>query len=229
VPRIFVSYRRSDSQGWAGRLGERFARAFGDVALFFDIESIAPGDDFVEAIERSLAESEVALVLIGPGWLTASLPDGRRRLDDPGDFVRIEIETALERNVQVIPVLLGGAAVPAKERLPVSLAKLARRQAFELSDSRWDYDCERLLVAIEKTTSLRRLESDRGGAAGAIKVAESIELDDVQVGDIAGIKGEGAPAEGVSIEVAKGAKLTGGTSVSDIVGVKVSGLGKNRK
>jgi TIR domain-containing protein len=228
VPRIFVSYRRSDSQGWAGRLGERFARAFGDVALFFDIESIAPGDDFVEAIDRSLAESEVALVLIGPGWLTASLPDGRRRLDDPGDFVRLEIETALARKVRVIPVLLGGTAMPAQEKLPASLAPFARRNAFELSDLRWDYDCERLLDAIEKTTSLRRLESEAGGDTGSIKVAEGLGLAGVRAGDIAGIKGEGAVAGTARIEVAKGAKVTDST-LGDIVGVKSTGPAKDRK
>jgi hypothetical protein len=226
VPKIFVSYRRSDSQGWAGRLGERFARAFGDVALFFDIESIAPGDDFIEAIERSLAECEVALALIGPGWLSSSFPDGRRRLDDPGDFVRLEIETALARKVRVIPVLLGGAAMPAQDKLPASLASLARRQGFELSDTRWDYDCVRLLEAIEKTTSLRRLESDSDEGTGAIKVAEGLELDGVRAGDIAGVKGEGAATGSASIEVAKGARLRN-SSVGDIVGVKNTGPAKD--
>jgi len=154
VAKIFVSYRRSDSQGWAGRLGDDFAHAFGDVARFFDIESITPGDDFVEAIERSLAESEVVVVLIGPDWLSAAFPDGRRRLDDPDDFVRLEIATALARGIRVLPVLLGGAAMPRSESLPAPLAALARRQAFELSDTRWEYDCGRLLDAIEHTTSL---------------------------------------------------------------------------
>jgi hypothetical protein len=226
VAKIFVSYRRSDSQGWAGRLGEAFGRAFGDVALFFDIESIAPGDDFVDAIERSLAEAEVVVVLIGPDWLSAAFPDGRRRLDDPDDFVRLEIAAALARGVRVLPVLLGGAAMPNAERLPTALAALARRQAIELSDSRWEYDCGRLLDAVERTTSLKR---NRSAGADAIKVAEGLVLEDSTVGDIAGRKGETAgTGEPAGIEVAKGATIRN-SKVGDIVGAKSSRPVKGRK
>lgn len=227
MSKIFVSYRRSDSRGWAGRLGEEFARAFGDEVRFFDIESIEPGDDFVVAIERSVAECEVLVVLIGPNWLSAAFPDGRLRLDDPDDFVRLEIEIALGRKVRVIPVLLGGATMPAPDKLPASLAALARRQAFELSDARWEYDCGKLLGAVERTTSLQRIHSP-AEAAGQIQVAEGLELDGGSAGDIAGVKGNAVAPGAARIEVAKGARVRN-ASVGDIVGVKSSGLAKDRK
>lgn len=230
MSRIFVSYRRSDSQGWAGRLGEEFARAFGDTARFFDIESIAPGDDFVAAIERSLAECEVVVVLIGPTWLSTAFPDGQRRLDDPADFVRLEIATALTRGLRVLPVLLGGAKMPRSEDLPAALAALARRQAFELSDSRWEYDCGRLLDAIERTTSLQRIRDPSADAGGSIQVAAGLVLEGSTAGDIAGVKGH-LPADAPqpnTIEVAKGARLRD-AKVGDIVGVKGGNPDKDRK
>jgi hypothetical protein len=227
VPKIFVSYRRSDSQGWAGRLGDALVTGFGDVALFFDIESIEGGDDFVEAIERSLAQCEVVLVLIGPAWLAAADAKGRQRLDDPADFVRVEIETALGRNIRVIPVLLGGAGMPQATSLPASLAPLTRRQAIELSDSRWEFDCGRLADLIERKTSLRRRAAPQGEQGGSVQVGEGVVIEGASVGDVAGIKGDAATAatDATRIEVAKDATIRGST-VGDIVGVKVTKLPK---
>ena len=222
MSKIFVSYRRSDSQGWAGRLGDDLVRAFGDVARFFDIESIEPGDDFVEAIERALADCEVVIALIGPTWLSATLPDGKRRLDDPGDFVRLEIETALARKVRVIPVLFGGAVMPQAASLPQSISALARRQGFELSDARWAFDCGRLEEVIERKTSLRRVDAGPSGAADVIRVGEGLVIEEgARVGDIAGVKGDLASRnvrEG-SIEVGRNATVRN-SIVGDIVGVK---------
>jgi hypothetical protein len=122
--RIFMSYRREETAYPAGWLFDRLARQFGRQQVFKDVDSIEPGDDFVEVITTAVESCDVLLALIGGRWLTIAGQDGRRRLDDPGDFVRLEIEAALARQVRVIPVLVDGARMPRAEELPPSLAKL---------------------------------------------------------------------------------------------------------
>lgn len=150
MPGIFISYRREDTAGHAGRLYDRLADHFGNNRVFMDVAGIEAGVDFVEAIESAVSSCDVLLVMLGRGWLTATAPTGARRLDDPNDFVRIEMATALKRNVRVIPVLVEGATLPPADALPDDLKPLARRQAVELRDSRWDADVEALIVVIEK-------------------------------------------------------------------------------
>src|SRR5262245_42751061 len=104
--KIFVNYRREDVIGTAGRLRDRLADAFGDKNVFMDVDNIEPGADFVEELNSQLAECRVFLALIGPNWLDAKDESGGRRLDNPDDFVAIEIATALERKIRVIPVLV---------------------------------------------------------------------------------------------------------------------------
>jgi hypothetical protein len=118
-----------------------------------DIDTVEPGADFVESIDRAIDRCEVVIVVIGKGWATIADAAGHRRLEQPMDFVRIEVETSLGRNKHVIPLLVGGATMPSKEELPGSLADLVRRNAFELSDSRWSYDSERLISSLEKILS----------------------------------------------------------------------------
>lgn len=160
---IFVSYRRSDSAGFTGRLTDDLESQFPEHRLFRDVESIEAGADFVEAIDQALRSSSVLLVVIGPRWLDTTGADGQRRLDDPADFVRLEIAAALKLGLRVIPVLVDGAAAPAADALPPDLAALARRQAHELSDRRWDYDVEQLFRQIDKFPGLAR----RAAAAAA--------------------------------------------------------------
>jgi len=143
---IFISYRRQDSQGFAGRLGEGLAERFGDAKVFRDVE-IRPGDDYTVALREAVAACDVLLAVISRGWLHARNLAGARRLNQPDDWVRIEIETALDRGVRVIPVLVGGAEMPPADLLPTSLAPLASRQAFVLADRRdgqWVEDMDRL-------------------------------------------------------------------------------------
>ena len=140
---IFISYRRDDSQGFAGRLEDDLSERFGDDRVFRDRE-IPPGTDFVSHLEAHLAKAEVVLVLIGRGWLDARDGEGGRRLDASDDWVRREIERALQGDVAVVPVLVGGARMPNAAQLPRSIAALARRQAFELSDQRWRHDLDEL-------------------------------------------------------------------------------------
>jgi len=109
---VFISYRRDDSAGYAGRIHERLASVLGEDAVFRDFDDLRPGMDFASAIEQEISSCTVLLVLIGERWLEARDARGRRRIDDPGDFVRIEVSRALSRNVRVIPVLLGGASMP---------------------------------------------------------------------------------------------------------------------
>lgn len=117
-------------------------------SVFMDIDTIAPGQDFVQVIEAALVDCEIVLVLIGPNWLNARDKRKRRRLDNPDDFVRMEIEGALSRGLRVLPVLVGGAEIPSSRELPPSLALLARRHAFDVSDRRWRYDVQALLAAL---------------------------------------------------------------------------------
>jgi hypothetical protein len=142
--RIFISYRRDDSRGYAGRLQGDLSRRYTEEHVFRDVE-IPPGADFGEYITGLVDKCNVVLAIIGPRWLDARDREGERRIDDPQDWVRLEIERALARDgVEVIPVLVDGARLPPREELPASLLGLRRRNAFELSDSRWDYDLDQL-------------------------------------------------------------------------------------
>jgi hypothetical protein len=147
--RVFVSYRRDDSAGFAGRLTDAIEQRLGRGSVFRDVDDIRPGEDFVAAIEGAIGQCDVLLVVIGRQWLTATDAGGRRRLDDPHDFVRLEVGEALQRNLRVIPVLVAAAPMPAPDALPEEIAALGRRQAIELRDSRWEADLEALLDAME--------------------------------------------------------------------------------
>jgi hypothetical protein len=147
---IFISYRRGETAYPAGWLYERLADHYGSDQVFKDIDDIELGDDFVEVITGAVGSCDVLLALIGDQWLTITDAHGRRRLDDPDDFVRLEIEAALARNVRVIPVLVDGAAMPSAEELPDSLDRLARRQALELSPARFEFDTSRLLRRLDE-------------------------------------------------------------------------------
>jgi len=130
MPNVFISYRRSDTTaGYASWIYERLEAAFGAGHVFMDVDSLPLGIDFVEHLERPLSTTDVALVLIGPGWLEAADETGARRLDDPDDFVRIEVAAALRASLRVIPVLVDGAQMPKSRLLPDDLRALARRQA----------------------------------------------------------------------------------------------------
>ena len=148
--RVFINYRRDESAGYAGRIADSFEKYFGEGKIFRDIDSLEPGLDFSEAIERTLESSEVLVAVIGKNWLTATDAAGRRRLENPDDFVRVEIATALKRNMRVIPVLVQGASMPGTDELPEDLAPLTRRNAFELHDSSWGDDIRRLITVIER-------------------------------------------------------------------------------
>jgi hypothetical protein len=141
---VFISYRRDESAGYAGRIADSFTEQFGEDRVFRDIDSIEPGLDFAEAIESAVGSSDVLIAVIGRNWLTATDPAGRKRLEDANDYVRMELVAALQRNIRVIPLLVQGASMPSADELPDDLAPLARRNAFELHDTSWRDDVRRL-------------------------------------------------------------------------------------
>jgi TIR domain len=153
--KIFISYRRDDSDTDADFLSERLARHFGKQQIFVDKDAIPIGKDFIETVKLAVASCDALLAVIGKQWLMAS--DGQeRRLDDPNDIVRFEIASALCRDVLVIPILVRGARMPRFEELPGDLKDLARRHAFEISRAHRREDVEQLIVEIEKALSGQR-------------------------------------------------------------------------
>ena len=148
--RIFLSYRRSDCQPQANGLHDGLRFRLPSAHLFMDIEAIPPGVDFEEHIRAEIQVCDLVLVLIGDNWLDVIPETGKRRIDDPGDFVRLEIEAALKSpRCRVVPVLVEGALMPRAAELPESIARLARINAIELSDQRWKDDLERLSKLVE--------------------------------------------------------------------------------
>jgi hypothetical protein len=173
--RIFMSYRREDTAYPAGWLYDRLAHRFGRTQVFKDVDSIALGDDFVEKIAATVGSCDVLLALIGESWLTVTGQDGRRRLDNPADFVRLEIEAALTRNVRVIPILVEGARMPREDELPAGLAKLAHRQALELSPSGFGSDTRRLLGVLRQTITEAQEQARREAEEEAARHSQQAE------------------------------------------------------
>jgi hypothetical protein len=222
---VFISYRRSDAQAWAGRLGADLATAFGDVARFFDLASIAPGADYMDVIERAVADADAVLVLIGPQWADTRDSAGRRRLEDPDDVVAAEIAQALKPGRLVIPVLLGSAEMPASTDLPEPLRPLRRRNAIELSECRWAFDCNRLFDALEAASPLKRRPPVGGDAMSTtVSVGSGLTLTDAEVGNIAGLRGATSAVPGLSVDVLQGARLQN-VKVGDITGVDFAPTG----
>jgi hypothetical protein len=147
---IFISYRRDDSEGEAGRLYDDLVRAYGNDAVFMDVAGIAPGLDFRKAIDDNVAGCGVFLAVVGPQWATITGADGHRRLDDPNDFVRLEVASALTRNIAVIPVLVHDAHMPHPDQLPDSIKDFAYRNSVEISHARWNSDVTLLIDALKQ-------------------------------------------------------------------------------
>ena len=155
MPGIFISYRREDTGGHAGRLYDHLSAHFGAERVFMDLDTIRPGDDFVQVISDKVAACDVLIALIGKQWEHILNARGHRRLDDPNDFVRIEIASALGRKVRVIPALIEGAIMPESGDLPEDLAPLSRRNAIEIRNSMFRQNVARLIQVIEETVGPR--------------------------------------------------------------------------
>jgi hypothetical protein len=147
---IFISYRRDDAEGEAGRLFSDLSKHFGEDRVFMDVVAIEPGRDFRKVIDQNVASCGVLLAMIGPRWIDAQGANGQRRLDDPSDFVRLETASALRRDIPVIPVLVHESKMPQTEQLPADLKELCYRNAVQLTHARWDSDLQLLVKALEK-------------------------------------------------------------------------------
>jgi hypothetical protein len=147
---VFISYRRDDSADITGRIHERLVQRFARDVVFKDVDSIPLGIDFRQHLEGALGECRVLLAVIGDQWMERNIPDGKRRIDDPRDQLRLELEIALSRNIPVIPVLVRKASVPSEEDLPSSLKPLAYRNGIQIRpDPDFNGDMERLIKGIE--------------------------------------------------------------------------------
>ena len=145
MSRIFINYRRQDTEGYVGRLYDHLLKEFKPHEIFMDVQNIKPGGDFVQALEDAVSECDIFLAVIGTHWLTVTNDEGERRLDEWNDYVRIEIELALQYDKIVIPVLVGGAKVPPPSQLPDSIEKLSRRNGLTLTHTRFATDVEDLI------------------------------------------------------------------------------------
>jgi TIR domain len=182
--RIFISCRRQETAWHAWRLYDVLAEHFRAEQVFKDVDNIEPGDDFVERITATVESGDVLLALIGPQWLTITNDRGLRRLDDPEDYVRLEIETALTREIPVIPILVDEAKMPGADELPATLAALVDRPAVEINPL--TFDTKRLIATVSKALDLelaRRQEELASNYAQASAAADAGDWGDRQILD----------------------------------------------
>jgi hypothetical protein len=159
VPDIFISYRREDTSGYAGRLYDQVSSHLGRDHVFMDVADLEPGSDFVDTIEKKVGTCDALIALIGKNWLIIKDEQNQVRLSKPGDFVSIEVAAALRRGVEVIPVLVGGGKMPLERELPEALQLLSRRQAIELSDVHFTRDVGDLIEALNRPAGSRMARS----------------------------------------------------------------------
>jgi hypothetical protein len=148
--KIFISYRRDDADEAAGRLSDHLVNQFGQDSVFMDVDGIAPGRDFRKVIEETLTQCDVLLGVMGRNWLDIKDESGHRRLDNESDFVRLEIASALRRDIPVIPVRVQGATVPKPDSLPADLKDFSYRNAVELTHERWNSDVQLLVEKMRR-------------------------------------------------------------------------------
>ncbi len=165
---IFISYRRDDSRYQADRLYKALTQVLPRDRVFMDIDSIKPGDDFVEILEGWVNRCDILLALIGPHWVNATDPKtGKRRLENPNDFVRIEVREGLKRGIPVVPVLLDGAGMPEVDELPDDLKKLVRRNAQFVDFRTFDADVATLIKRLDLSKPEQNAEQP-AGVLGAV-------------------------------------------------------------
>ena len=223
MPRVFICYRRDDAPASAGRLYDRLAERFGRDHVFMDVDTIRPGQDYAAQIDDFVGGCDALVAVVGRGWVGAGA-EGGRRIDDPGDYVRLEIEAALARDdIQVLPVLVEGGSMPAPGDLPPSLAAFAGRQAVDVSQSRFGYDAGRLADAIEggvaaPPAEVREVREERSGGLlrrPIVWVGAAVVVAAVAVALVLALGGGGddeadpsASGDGPSLEAGRSVTLT---------------------
>jgi hypothetical protein len=180
--RVFINYRRDDSMSTAGRLHDRLAQAFGRKNIFMDVDHIPPGVDFVNHLNAQVAACDVFLTIIGPNWLAAKDDSGHRRIDNPDDFVTVEIAAALARDIRVIPVMVDGAHLPKAGDLPENLKPLLRRHAVEVRNTQFGRDAEALVQKLREAFKSERTAPRRWLAVTASAVALLLAIGLYQMG-----------------------------------------------
>jgi hypothetical protein len=179
---VFISYRREDTAAYARLLQEQLSKSLPAARVFMDLDSIEAGVDFAEVIGEALDSCGVFVALIGPQWVTVTDDKGRPRLYNPDDWVRLEVQTALDRGVRVIPVLVDGARPLREDLLPAELDKLGRLNALELSYGRYQYDADRLVELIQRVLAAAPgtgtgHQSPPPAAAGALAARHDVRPD----------------------------------------------------
>jgi hypothetical protein len=164
--KVFISYRRGDSAGYAGRVMDRLDRELGRDLVFMDVDAIPLGTNFSKVLHEEVAKCGVLLAVIGPNWLDARDEDGNRRLDNPNDFVRIEIAAALQRNIPVVPILLDGARIPKASQLPEDLKELASRNGLDVRHASFQDDMDRLIRGLKGQVDQAASSEDVQGIKG---------------------------------------------------------------
>lgn len=168
TPNLFISYRRHDSAGYSGRVHDRLQREFRHNLLFMDVDSIPLGTNFIKVLGEEIAKCDALLAVIGPGWLDARDENGHRRLENPDDFVRIEIGTALKRGIRVIPILLEGTQVPKADQLPDDLKELAVRNGLDVRHASFNEDMERLIRELKGPVMVSRTKKSKSGTRNVL-------------------------------------------------------------
>ena len=177
MPGMFISYRRDDTAGLAGRLYDTLRLHFGTGSVFLDADSIPPGADFRQFIQDSIRQCDMVLALVGKHWLVTGL-DGRRRIDDPGDFVRVEIEVTLAAGIPIVPVLVGDTPMPREADLPAAIAEFAYRNAARLDPTLgYHTDAERLVNRLENIFGRPTFSETAVGREGQIPFNRVAGLD----------------------------------------------------
>ena len=182
--RVFISYRREDTGSAAGRVYDRLSRLLPKSNLFFDVNTIGGGEDFVQRIESEIGRSDVALVFIGDKWLEPAHPPGSGRIWEQDDFVRAELRTALGRPMLILPILVAGARMPKPEQLPKDVRPVTGKNAMPLRHESFDDDAENIVAAVLGVSAKDRAWEDQGtlrtkigyGIGGAIGAAALLLL-----------------------------------------------------
>ena len=149
MTKVFLCYRREDSGGYAGRIQDQLAQALGSDVLFMDVDAIPLGANFVRVLHDEVAKCDVLLAVIGRNWIDACDDDGNRRLENPNDFVRVEIGAALQRNIPVVPILVDGATIPDVRQLPKELEELSFRNGIDVRLASFHNDVSRLIQGLK--------------------------------------------------------------------------------
>ncbi|HET9276903.1 MAG TPA: tetratricopeptide repeat protein [Flavitalea sp.] len=173
---IFISYRRDDSLGSTGRLYDRLVEHFGADSVFIDVDGIAPGEDFIDAMEQAVGKCEILIAVIGKRWLSISNESGKRLIDNPSDFVRIEIAAALKRGITIVPVLVENAQMPNPDELPEDIRSISRRNAIEISHGRFELDTDRLIKSLESILKNPKKQSVKTNKKGSFLTSKPAML-----------------------------------------------------